>query len=129
MKACYELRSALDELHAAGNDISDRSHFPQVTADEAIRGLASLCAARRLPPPLNGNEIEIVGWLELMPDDANHLVITGFNEGRVPESSRTDPLLNETVREAMGLVRDQDRLARDAYLLTTMIESRPPGKR
>jgi hypothetical protein len=60
-----------------------------------------------------------------MPDDARHLIVTGFNEGRVPESSRVDPLINETVRETLGLACDRDRLARDAYLLTAIVQSRP----
>jgi RecB family exonuclease len=125
--ACQALREVLGELHDTAT-IVDRSHFPRVAAHEAIRGVLALVAPRRIPPPpQTGAQIEVVGWLELMADDAPHLIVTGFNEGLIPEAAGPDPLINDKVREAAGLLRDRDRLARDAYLLTAMLRSRPAG--
>jgi hypothetical protein len=121
--SCLCLRDMIEELVEAGN-LAGESRFEKVLAHEAVALVLSLAAGQRTPPPLTGGEIEIVGWLELMPDDAPHLVVSGFNEGMIPETTPPNPLINEAVRQAMGLTRDRDRLARDAYLLTAMVESR-----
>ncbi len=121
--ACLGLRDAIEELVEAGES-AGRARFEKVPAHEALKVILSLAGGQRIAPPLTGAEIEIVGWLELMPDDAPHLIVSGFSEGNVPEATPPSPLINEVVRQVMGLARDPDRLARDAYLLTAMIESR-----
>lgn len=68
--------------------------------------------------------VEFIGWLELLFEDAPHLVLLGFHDGIVPESVTSDPYLPEPLREKLGLKTNQARFARDAYFLTTMIESR-----
>lgn len=119
--ACQEIRGCLDELR----ELPDAS--ASMTAAEAIRAVLSLAASCQLPPPLDGGEIEMVGWLELMPDDAEHLIVTGFNDGSVPDSAKAGPFLTGELRQKLGLVTDDDRFARDAYLLSAMLASRPPN--
>ena len=120
VQACTALHKAAGELHALADD-------QPLSADEAIRLLQSLLAGQTILPASCGDEIELVGWLELMPDDAEHLVITGMNEGLVPEGGSVDPFLTDSVRQRLGLPCDRQRWARDACLLTSMIRSRPPG--
>jgi len=68
--------------------------------------------------------IDLEGWLELPWNDARFLIVTGMNEGIVPDSRISDIFLPDSLRSQLGLRHDADRLARDAYLMTTLIESR-----
>jgi ATP-dependent helicase/nuclease subunit B len=68
--------------------------------------------------------IEIAGWLELLWEDAPHLIVTGLNDGLVPENRRDDPFLHEGVRRAWGLASESTRLCRDSYLLLCLMAAR-----
>ena len=94
------------------------------------RPAATSCAARRrptaTPPAPSGADeptVELLGWLELLLDDAPFAVVTGFNEGRVPESSDTDSLLPDSLRARLGLPCDERRQARDHHLLAGLLAS------
>ena len=64
--------------------------------------------------------IDLLGWLELLWDDAPHLVVAGLNDGRVPSAIVGDVFLPETLRERLGLKRNAERFACDAYLLASI---------
>lgn len=64
--------------------------------------------------------VELQGWLELLWEDAPHLVVAGFNDGRVPDAIVGDPFLPESLRERLGLKTNAARFARDAYLLRAL---------
>jgi len=68
--------------------------------------------------------VDLEGWLELAWNDAPFLVVTGMNEGSVPDSRPGDAFLPETLRSSLGLRDDARRLARDSFLMRTFIESR-----
>ena len=64
--------------------------------------------------------VELSGWLELLWEDAPHLLIAGLNDGRVPDAVVGDPFLPESLRERVGLKTNAARFARDAYLLAAL---------
>ena len=68
--------------------------------------------------------IDLEGWLELHWNDAPFLLVTGLNEGKVPENITGDPFLPDSLRSQLGLRTDADRLARDTYLMQALVESR-----
>jgi ATP-dependent helicase/nuclease subunit B len=68
--------------------------------------------------------IELQGWLELLWEDAPHLVVAGLNDGRVPEAVVGDSFLPESLRERLGLKTNAARFARDAYILQAIAASR-----
>ncbi len=68
--------------------------------------------------------LDLEGWLELPWNDAPFLIVTGMNDGKVPDSRPSDVFLPDTLRRQLNLRHDEDRLARDAYLMTSLIESR-----
>ena len=68
--------------------------------------------------------VELQGWLELLWEDAPHLVVAGLNDGRVPDAIVGDPFLPESLRERLGLKTNAARLARDAYFLQALAKSR-----
>lgn len=71
--------------------------------------------------------VELQGWLELLWEDAPHLVVAGLNDGKVPESIVGDAFLPETLRESIGLKTNAARFARDAYLLQALAGARSSG--
>lgn len=68
--------------------------------------------------------VDLLGWLELLWEDAPHLAVTGLNDGRVPEAVTGDPFLPEALRSRLGLKTNEERFARDAYLLAAAAECR-----
>ncbi|MCW1924557.1 PD-(D/E)XK nuclease family protein [Luteolibacter arcticus] len=73
--------------------------------------------------------LDVQGWLELFHEPGKHLIICGMNEGLVPGRASTDAWLPEGTRKLLGLSNDAARHARDAYLLTAMMEVRRTGGR
>ncbi|MEO5961272.1 MAG: PD-(D/E)XK nuclease family protein, partial [Opitutaceae bacterium] len=69
--------------------------------------------------------LELQGWLELLWEDAPHLVVAGLNDGFVPEAVVGDAFLPETLRVRLGLKTNAARFARDAYLLQALAACRP----
>ena len=78
----------------------------------------------RVPTGPGPDTVDAEGWLELAWHPAPVLVITGMQEGSVPGGSVADPFLPDSARLALGLRSDTTRLARDAYLLASLVESR-----
>lgn len=66
----------------------------------------------------------LLGWLELLWNDAPHLILAGLNEGIVPESVIDDAFLPEALRAQLGLRTNAQRFARDAYLIEALCRRR-----
>ncbi|TFE67467.1 PD-(D/E)XK nuclease family protein [Methylacidiphilum caldifontis] len=66
--------------------------------------------------------LELKGWLELLWDDASHLILAGFQEGDVPKSMGTNLILDEERRKQLGLRSQAMRLTRDGLLLRYLAE-------
>lgn len=77
----------------------------------------------------DGRTLDVQGWLELLHDPAEHLVVCGMNEGRVPGRASSDTWLTEGARKQLGLPCDESRSARDAYLLSALLKMREKSGR
>ena len=77
--------------------------------------------------PDEGEVILTDGWLELPFLEADELVVTGFNEGRVPESVVGHAFLPDRLRRGLGLVDNEARTARDRRILQLALACREPG--
>ncbi len=90
-----------------------------------ILGLILRSASRvAVPDEVAGPSLEIIGWLEAAMDPGPRLTVSGFNEGIVPAAIGTDPLLTESMRSTLDLPNARTRLARDAWLLRTLVGSK-----
>ncbi|MEM8868460.1 MAG: PD-(D/E)XK nuclease family protein [Verrucomicrobiota bacterium] len=98
--------------------------FKRMTRELARSTLLQRLATSKIYPDRASNAHDLLGWLELLWNDAPHLVIAGLNEGIVPESVNGDAFLPEVLRETLGLRTNQDRFARDAYLLEALCRRR-----
>jgi ATP-dependent helicase/nuclease subunit B len=114
-KAWAEVMSEVVDAISAGFKCEDEEliELSLVLYAESIRYLEK--------PP---GAIELQGWLELLWEDSPHVLVAGFNDGRVPEAIVADPFLPESLRARLGLKTNGARFARDAYLLCALTQSR-----
>ena len=77
--------------------------------------------------PDEGETILTDGWLELPFLDADELLVTGFNEGRVPESVVGHAFLPDRLRRGLGLADNESRTKRDREILRLAIQCREEG--
>jgi len=86
----------------------------------ALGSYAEAVATAERPP----GAVELLGWLEILWDDAPHLVVGGFNDGSVPSAVTGDAYLPESLRGRLGLKGNAERFACDAYVLTAIAAAR-----
>jgi ATP-dependent helicase/nuclease subunit B len=112
-----------------GECAAARASFPDLTdADWWELALKTFGESRR-PTEKPPGALELQGWLELLWEDAPHLVVAGCNDGLVPDAVVGDAFLPESLRETLGLKTNAARFARDAYLLQALAVSRERGGR
>ena len=117
---------------AAAEKVSDgltefaecRDGVAELDTAVALRLLMQRLAEQTYHAEREDSRIDLEGWLELPWNDAPFLIATGMNEGRVPDGRLSDVFLPDTLRRRLGLRSDAGRLARDAYLMTLVIETR-----
>lgn len=131
-KAVESDRLLIESLGRLGDALADLESLPAPLAP-AGRAAATLSLLLRAmggdgvpPAPARSGEptLEMLGWLELALDDAAALVVTGFEDGRVPESIHGDAYLPNRLRQSLGIVDNQKRLARDLYATELLLQSR-----
>lgn len=111
-----ELASELDSAEIA---------FPRPPdASDHFELLLSSLAERRVYPDRGPLDIDLQGWLELLWEDAPQLLLTGMNDHAVPEAIIGHAFLPDSARRVLGIQNNDDRFARDAYLLTSILETR-----
>jgi RecB family exonuclease len=117
--ALERMRDGLDSLGKVPRELE-----PAVTARQACGILLEGLSHEGIAPPANPEAIELLGWLDLPLDDAPALIVTTFNERFVPSAAGSDVFLPNRLREALGLLHNDRRLARDAYALSVLLASR-----
>jgi ATP-dependent helicase/nuclease subunit B len=114
------IEALLEELQTGVNAAPDLPMPPSLF----IRALLDSRGNDPVPATFQQGASDIVGWLELLADDAPAAAVTSLCEGIVPESVTGDSLLPGRLRELLQLNHDAARLGRDAYLLTAIAQSR-----
>jgi ATP-dependent helicase/nuclease subunit B len=94
-----------------------RGSFPGLGAEEGWELALEIFAEGVRYEDKPAGALELSGWLELLWEDAPHLVVAGVNDGRVPDAVMGDAFLPESLRERLGLKTNAARFARDAYIL------------
>ena len=119
LTACERFQQALNNLKLLPESLA-----PAVNSTQALRLALGQLDRQMIPPSQNDDAIELLGWLELPLDDAQELIIAGFNEGNVPSSLNSDLFLPNSLRTQLGMTDNSRRLARDVYALTAVLNSR-----
>lgn len=71
--------------------------------------------------------INLRGWRELCYARAPKIILAGMHDGYVPERMPTDAYLPNAYRSFLDMTSDTTRCARDSFLLTALLHSRPAG--
>lgn len=98
--------------------------FPNLPKSFAQKALEHNLQNSRVYPTRPQQAHDLLGWLELLWNDAPHLIVAGLNEHSVPESVIGDSFLPESLREQLGLRTNAQRFVRDAYLLEALCRRR-----
>jgi len=115
------LGAGLSELAAVPPPVSRAA---EASAAEAIECLLRSVGGERVPPPPRAGAVELLGWLDLPLDHARAVVVTGFNDGRIPAPDRAlRAHLSEATAEALGLPGRRRRTARDAHALAVLLRT------
>lgn len=124
-----QLIAAIEALAGALREQSlldaDDELTPRLDAADAIQLTLSQVAGSTIPHEGGTPAIEMLGWLELQLDDAPMLLITAVNEGAIPQNRTSDSFLPDALRSHLGLADDRRRYARDLYMMTAIVNSRP----
>ncbi len=104
--------------------IADSTSIP---APEALGLMLEIIGRESAHSERQPEAIDIQGWLELAWENAPHLILVGANEEHLPESVHGDVFLPETLRKQLGLRSNEERLARDAWLLELLLHTRQAG--
>lgn len=118
-----EVAAGIQELAAELDSVKTAFPRPPDASDHFELLLSSL-AERRVYPDRGPHDIDLQGWLELLWEDAPQLLLTGMNDHVVPEAIIGHAFLPDSARRVLGIQNNDDRFARDAYLLTSILETR-----
>ncbi|NNE91781.1 MAG: hypothetical protein HKN23_09050 [Verrucomicrobiales bacterium] len=80
-------------------------------------------------PEREPGDIDLQGWLELLWEDAPHLILTGMNDGKVPEAIIGHSWLPDSARRVLGIRNNDARYARDVYMMQAFLKSRQKAGR
>lgn len=101
---------------------------PPQTALMIMAHMAEKNAPGTLEGAGNRNKaINLKGWRELCYTHEPVLIIAGMHDGHVPERLPADAYLPNAYRTFMNMTNDTTRCARDSFLLTALLHSRPAG--
>lgn len=95
-----------------------------LTAEDFFALLSARLRDERWYPERADAALDLDGWLELSWSDAPLVLLTGVNEGILPEGQLADVFLPDSLRTRLGLRDDALRMARDAFLLKSLLASR-----
>ena len=112
--AAEKVRELLDECFAPDVPENLRNHLFAKRLEETTYSLEDD----------EGESVVADGWMELLYSDADEIVLSGFNEGFVPESVVGHAYLPDALRSGLGLETNADRTNRDRRLLNAVLESR-----
>lgn len=117
-------REALEAIAAAARSLFATSSplCSELSGEEAFELLAEQLGPLSSESSPSGR-IELVGWLDLLLEPAPCLLVTGMNEGFVPEPVETEVFLTPAVRSALNIAGSAHREARDRFALTSILAS------
>ena len=92
------------------------THFVEKQAAVALEGAME-----------SDQSITLRGWRELCFARESRIILAGMHDGYVPERMPADAYLPNAYRSFLSMTNDTSRCARDSFLLTALLHSRPAG--
>ncbi len=126
LEEAYALNAQFTEqVDAACRELRQSPWARELSVATALHLLATGCGPAKAPHPAGA--LSLRGWLELAYAPEESLVLAGLHDGIIPERWPASPYLTPQAIETLGLPRDEQRAARDAYLLRSLYACRRPG--
>ena len=97
----------------------------EISAIEFLRYVKNNFLKSEVSLPQKHKAIRLNGWLDLLFAQANFMIITGFNDGIIPETVSQQAFLTNTICEKLGIKNNEQRLNRDKYIMQVLIKSIP----
>lgn len=94
---------------------------PEQALQLLMKSLESSRARNRREPHA---VLDSLGWMEVHFRPERNLILTGLNEGTVPEGGVSDQFMPEELRESLGIDSFNRKKARDSFLITSLLHSR-----
>jgi ATP-dependent helicase/nuclease subunit B len=117
-----------------------------VAAAEVLRSLHQECLSPAIPEclrrkifsrllknasymlePTAENVLVTLGWLEVQWCLDDEVVVSGFNEGCVPENVVGHPFIPDSLRKELGVTTNAMRESRDSFIFARMLSCRQKG--
>lgn len=111
-----EFAAAAEALNRLIDECGDDRDLLALRLDEATYSLE----------PDEGDVVLTDGWMELPFLEAEELVIAGFQEGCVPESTVGHPYVPDSLRKRLGIIDNAAKEARDRAILRIAVGTRAP---
>lgn len=113
-------------IHSLETDLeATAAAFPgRPGAEDRLFLLLSALGSARVHRERGPRDLDLQGWLELIWEDAPHLLVTGMNDHAVPEAIVGHAFLPDSARRLLGIPDNEARFARDAFILTLLAETR-----
>lgn len=118
----HSARTLARLLHDMAENLA--AHPEQLDFTAALRLISLLFNSGSIQErPRHDCALDALGWLELPYTTSEHLILTGMHHGSVPESGPINPILPDTLCHALGLENTTSQLARDSFLLQSLLAS------
>ena len=111
-----EFAAAAEVLNRLIDECGDDKDLLALRLDEATYSLE----------PDEGDVVLTDGWMELPFLEADEIVIAGFQEGCVPESTVGHPYVPDSLRKRLGIPDNAAKEARDRAILRIVVGTRAP---
>lgn len=114
-------------IEAIGQELRTLASLPAsldaspVPAHETISLVLAQLARRGAAGEPGGEDLDVLGWLELPLDPSPAMVIMGAHHSTLPGASTLGPLLTEGLRRSLGLPGEARKLARDAASMAMLL--------
>lgn len=121
-----EFRAAAEAVRDVLRQFDDETVAGLGLAEGALVGLLrkTVAEASYSLEPDSCAALRTEGWLELAWSDADRIALAGFHEGSVPDSVTGHAFLPGSLRSALGLTSNDQRLARDTCILKLLLDAR-----
>jgi ATP-dependent helicase/nuclease subunit B len=121
IKSVYQTNQSLDfvsnllfEMHNVPKSLVANT---SITISQVIGIILSKARQGKIKPRPGTKNIMCVDWLELLMDNTPHLFILGVNERNLPAQVANNIFISEELRNELNFDGDEERIARDSYLL------------
>ncbi|MBN1865129.1 MAG: PD-(D/E)XK nuclease family protein [Victivallales bacterium] len=119
-QAASHIDEILGNLHAAES-------FAGLDNQESLDILCRMLKSKAIYHDKPAHALDLLGWLEMPWQEARHIIISGMNDGFLPDSVVGDAFLPDSMLQKLNLGHNARRFARDSFILQSLMKPRESG--